>query len=46
MLGVIYTDLLKQPYDWVQKMVLFKVQKAKAEEWEIKKNQSNQKTTV
>jgi len=41
-LGITLTELYKQPYDWVDKMMQLKTQKDQAEQWEAKKQQSNQ----
>jgi hypothetical protein len=37
LLNITYTELEKQPADWVEKIILYKNQKAKVEEMEIKK---------
>lgn len=37
-LGITYTELEKQPAIWVEKMIIWKNQKTKVEEMEMKKS--------
>lgn len=42
LLNITYDELLKQPFDWVEKYLLFLQVKNKVEELELKKQQKKQ----